>query len=153
MSALLAAWAGAVGAYDGVTRRVPNLALVLVLVPALLALAVNGEGLLGAPPLSSLLGLIVAAALFLPGYRRGQTGAGDVKFAACIGLLLGFKQGLEFALLALVAMGLCSLAALVWRRVQGQGRDLQRRIPAGAALAVAFWIELSQGPVLHVFGK
>lgn len=150
MSALLALWAAAIAGFDLRTRRIPNLALLLLLVPALLALAVNREGLLGVAPGSSLLGLLAVGLFMLPGYRLGKTGAGDVKFAACLGLLLGLQQGLEFLLLALIALGLVSLGALAWQAARGP-LDLQRRLPAGVALAAAFCLELAAGPLLPTF--
>jgi len=147
---MLAAWAAAVGIYDWRTRRIPNLALLVVLVPAVLAVAVNGHGLLGAGALSSLLGLLIVGLVMWPGYRYGQTGAGDVKFAACLGLLLGWKQGVEFVLIAWIAIALLSVAVLVWQRWRGDGRlDLKRRLPAGAAIAAAFCTEVGMGPLLE----
>lgn len=140
----LGVWAGAVAWSDFRHRRVPNLLLILQLVPALLALAVNGRGLLGVALLPSLLGLLVAGLPLLPGYALGHMGAGDVKFAACIGLLLGPGGALEMLLIAALLIGVVS-AGVLW--MQGAaGR--QRRLPAAPAFAAGFGMQLVFGRCL-----
>jgi len=148
MTAVLGGWALAIGLFDLRTSRIPNAALILLLVPALLALIVNGRGLLGAGVLSSLAGFVVAGLLMFPGYRLGKMGAGDVKLAACIGLLLGLYQSIEWVLFALIVMGLISLG---WIAIKRQWSSLHDRLPAGLALATAFCIEMAFGPVLETF--
>lgn len=145
---LLGCWALGIGLYDLWRRRIPNLALVLVLVPAVLALAVNGRGLLGASPASSAAGFALALLLFLPGYALGRMGAGDVKFAACLGLLLGGVSAASMLLLAAVGLGVC---ALIW--VKYFAGDRKARFPAGAAFAVAFCVLLTRGPFLSALEK
>lgn len=132
MSVVLALWAALIAAHDLATRRVPNLALALVLAPALMALALNGAGLLGVGWQSSLAGLGLGLALTLPGYALGKLGAGDAKFAAVVGLLLGVHNTLTCLLAAGLGLGLT--AALAWLA----RRDLKLRIPAAPALALAF---------------
>jgi len=148
MIAVLGAWAVAIGLFDLRTSRIPNAALILLLVPAVLALIVNGRGLLGAGILSSIGGFIVAGLLMFPGYRMGKMGAGDVKLAACIGLLLGLYQSIEWVLFSLIAMGLISLG---WIAIKRQWSSLHDRLPAGLALALAFCAEMTFGPVLETF--
>lgn len=145
---LLGCWALGIGLYDLWRRRIPNLALVLVLVPAVLALAVNGRGLLGATPASSAVGFVLALLVFLPGYALGRMGAGDVKFAACLGLLLGWVRTAEMLLLAGLGLGIC---AVIWFKYFAGNR--KARFPAGAAFAVAFCAELAGGPMLSVLEK
>lgn len=145
---LLVTWALGIGLYDLKHRRVPNVALVLVLVPAVLALAIDGRGLTGIAPLSSAAGFGLALLLFLPGYALGGLGAGDVKFAAVIGLLLGWVRTADMALFACVGLGLLSL---FWYRVYAGNR--KARFPASAAFAVAFCAELAGGPFLSVLEK
>ena len=145
---ILGAWSVGIGLYDLRTHRIPNVALVLLLVPALQALAINRQGLLGAGILSSLAGFLVAGLLMLPGYRLGKMGAGDVKFAACMGLLLGLPQSIEWVLFSLIAMGLVSAA---WIAVKRQWSSLHDRLPAGLAMSLAFCIEMAYGPVLRAF--
>lgn len=137
-------WAGVIAGLDLKTRRIPNAALLLLLMPALLALVVNGKGLLGASPLQSLGGFMVAV-LMLPGYFWKQMGAGDVKLVACLGGLLGFAGALELLLVGFCFLGLISLA--VWF-MQRRGFALPKRIPASPAFVAAFGIQLCMGRML-----
>jgi prepilin peptidase CpaA len=104
--------------------------------------------------------MLAAAALVLPGYALGFTGAGDVKLLAAVGALLTFPTALFAALLALVLGGVLSLGLSIWRRnlsglllnTWGLGRWLLIRstgvqapapvpsgkgVPLGLAIAVA----------------
>ncbi|MES2490377.1 MAG: prepilin peptidase [Pseudomonadota bacterium] len=145
----LAIWAAAIAWKDWRSHRIPNVALVLVLVPAILALVVNGKGLLGVAILPSLMGFFVGGAILLPGYAIGKMGAGDVKFAACMGLLLGplatFKMLLIFAIL------LGAISAAVWMFYRHVPESGQRRIAAAPALAVGFSIQLFAETLLWSF--
>lgn len=143
MVILVGMWALLIGAYDVYTHRVPNLALLPLLVVALLALLVNGSGVLGAGVLSSLCGLAVVFLLLLPGYALGRMGAGDVKFAACMGLMLGLPRTLDMLLLAGLGLG---MLALVWLRLFAGNR--KTRFPAASAFALAFCMELVAGPAV-----
>lgn len=134
----LAAWAGTLAWMDWRQQRIPNTLLLLLLVPALLALAINGRGLLEVPPLHSLGGLLLAGGLLLPGYALGHMGAGDVKFSACLGLLLGWKPALEMLLVSLALLG--AVCAFILWRAPGAGR---RRIAAAPAFAAAFGAQLA----------
>ncbi|MGH8446246.1 MAG: prepilin peptidase [Solimonas sp.] len=144
--ALLLVWAAAIAWYDWRWRRVPNVALILVLVPAALALALQGKGLLGAPWLTSLGGMALGLALTLPGYLLRRYGAGDVKFAAVLGLLLGAARGLEMVLLASLLMGAAALAMVVT-----MGMPRQARFPAAPMLSVAFAVQALWGPLLTLW--
>jgi len=135
-------WAAGIALYDWRQQRVPNAALILMLVPALLALLLQPQGLLGAGRVSAVLGMLAAFALSLPGYGRGL-GAGDVKFAAVLGLLLGGWRALEMLLLAAVLLGLSAAVVAYWRR------SLQARFPAAPALSLAFVLEMLRGPFLE----
>lgn len=148
MTWILAVWALGIGLFDLRTSRIPNAALILLLVPALLALAVNRQGLLGAEVLSSLGGFLVGGLLMLPGYRLGKMGAGDVKFAACIGLLLGFWHSIEWVLVSLIAIGLVSA---VWIAIKQRWESLHDRLPAGFAMSLVFCAEMAFGPLLKAF--
>ncbi len=134
---VLALWAALIAASDLAVRRVPNLALALVLAPALTALALTGDGLLGVGWRASLLGMALALALTLPGYALGKLGAGDCKFAAVLGLLLGVQATAVFLLAA--ALALSVMAALTWI----VRRDLKLRIPTAPALALVFGASLA----------
>lgn len=125
--------------WDARSRRIPNGLLLLALIPAALALLVNGQGLLGAGVAASIIGLSLSG-LLLPGYALGLMGAGDVKFSASIGLMLGGWAALDALLLAALLLG---ALALGWRLLRPQ----QTRMPAAAAFAAAFIIHLAWGPV------
>jgi prepilin peptidase CpaA len=136
----LAIWACVIAGFDWRQRRIPNVALLLLLVPALLALAVNGKGLLGVSAGASALGLLVGGGILLPGYVLGRMGAGDVKFAGCLGLLLGPWATVKMLLVFAIALGLVSLAMLLharWRPGSGT-----RRIAAAPALVLGFIVQL-----------
>ncbi|NKF21417.1 prepilin peptidase [Solimonas marina] len=135
-------WAAAVAWSDWSRRRVPNVALLLVLVPAVLALIVEGQGLLGQRWVSSLVGFGLVFALTLPGYVVSRLGAGDVKLAALMGLLLGGWAGLEMLLLAALLMGVAAVAMLMMKLPR------QARFPAAPMFALAFVIEMFSGPWL-----
>lgn len=104
------------------------------------ALAAWDRGVLGAGWVSSLAGAALGAALWLPGYFVKKVGAGDVKFAACIGLLLGAAATAEAMLLSAMLLGLMAVAAVVtgWR---------EARLPAAVALAGGMLLRLSWGPI------
>jgi prepilin peptidase CpaA len=136
----LSVWAGWVAWVDWRQQRVPNVALVLVLVPALLCLLWNRHGLLQLSIADSLFGLLVAGGVLLPGYAMGRMGAGDVKFSALLGLVLGSTAALKMLLVFGVVLGLLSALAL-WR-FHRQPQSLKRRIAAAPALAVGFMSQL-----------
>ena len=138
----LCIWAAVIAWYDIRYRRVPNAALILVLVPAILALAIQGKGLLGEMPLGSIVGAVLGFALTLPGYVMRRFGAGDVKFAAVLGLLMGMVRGFELVLGASLLMGATAVLLLALKR------SAQSKFPAAPMLAVAFVVEMLCGPLL-----
>lgn len=114
MDYIVLVWALTIACIDWRQRRIPNLLLVLMLVPALLALIINHQGLLGVAWLDSVLGMVAGGVILLPGYLLGKMGAGDVKFAACLGLLLGWHATLVLMLLFALLLGAVSLM-MFWR--------------------------------------
>lgn len=144
VSLALGGWAGAIAWNDWASRRIPNAALILLLVPAALVLAANGRGLLGSGAVSSVAAMALALGVLLPGYAAGRLGAGDVKFAACLGLVLGLGRTVEMLLLFALLLGAASAAALAWRG------DRKLRLPAAPAMATAFVVELAGGPWLRI---
>ena len=149
VAGLLAIWALAAAAYDLQQRRVPNLLLVIVAVPAVVCLAVAGHGLLGANGKSSLIGLAICAIPYLPGYMLGKVGAGDVKFAGLQGFLLGGAGAFTAFLIGALALGL--IAAIV--AVRKPTKDEAARLPAAVALAVGFLWVISGSYLLPGWGS
>ncbi|GAB2459834.1 A24 family peptidase [Comamonas humi] len=89
---------------------------------------------------SGLLGMLAAAAALLPFYALRWMGAGDVKFAAVMGLWFGLSPGLLLIWLggSLLA-GLHGMAVLAWRGFQRSpyGPVLQANLPARWAHVLA----------------
>lgn len=136
MTGALLLWAGAVAWFDLRQHRVPNLLLVLLLVPAVLSLVLDRKGLLGVAVWPSALGFLLGGALLLPGYVMAKMGAGDVKLAAVFGLLLGWLPLLNLLLLAALLLG--AVSALVLWLDRGRQESGQRRIAAAPVLVAAF---------------
>lgn len=125
-------WSVACSALDAKTRRIPNLLVLPVFVTGSVALAVNHGCLLTDKPWTSgLAGLLLAAAPWLVGYALGKGGAGDVKFAATLGLLVGLEVALWGTLIAMLLFGGLSLA---WMRFGAKGL----RLPLGPLIALGF---------------
>ena len=128
-------WAASIAAADWRWRRVPNLLLLVLLLPTVAVLVLQGVGPLSVPWQSSLVGALTGAALTLPSYLLKRLGAGDVKLAAVLGLVLGWP-GIGWMLLcAALLLGLMSLAAL---RLLGFANARTLRLPAAVALAGGF---------------
>lgn len=139
----LAFWAAAIAWNDWRSHRVPNVALILLLVPACLALVVNQKGLLNVAVLPSLIGFVVGGAILLPGYVLGKMGAGDVKFSACMGLLLGPLATLKVLLMFAIVLG--AISAVIWMYYRDVPDKGKQRIAAAPALALAFIAQLFTG--------
>ena len=111
--------------------------------------------------------MLVAAALVLPGYALGYTGAGDVKLLAAVGALLAFPTALFAGLLSLVLGGVLSLGLSVWRRnlsgllvnTFGMGRWLLIRstgapapAPVTSSQGVPLGVAIAAATLVVVFG-
>src|SRR5205085_5112459 len=72
--------------FDLRTRRIPNVATLAV---AAAGLGLSLAGASGHSALAALAGLGLGFLLMLPGHLFGATGAGDVKFFAAMGTLVG----------------------------------------------------------------
>lgn len=142
----LGVWAAAAAGADLRLRRVPNLLLLALLLPAVAVLVWSGSGLLGADTGHSVFGLLVASLPLLPGYALGHLGAGDVKLSGSLGLLLGGRGAVEMLLVASVLLG--AACAVVMLRRRGPAPVLPARIPAAPAFAAAFVLQLAFGRML-----
>lgn len=142
LSAALLTWGAAVAMIDWRSRRIPNSLVMLALIPELVSLVIRGEGLLGHGFLVGLSGAAIGLAVFLPGFLLRASGGGDVKLAACCGLILGGVGSLVMLLVAALTMGMASLVVVLRHRGRG-GRDV--RLPAGPALIAGFAVALLFG--------
>lgn len=141
MNIVLVAWALTIAWSDWRHRRVPNVLLLLLLVPALLALLINGNGLLGVERWPSFMGFFLAGGVLLPGYALGKMGAGDVKFAACLGLLLGgLWPTVRMMLVFGIVLGAISVFSLWYYRRDPDAPE--KRIAAAPALVLGFASQL-----------
>ncbi len=143
--AALAAWALALAVDDVRHRRVLNGALAPVAMLALAARASGGWAGCELSLVNGLIGALLGLLLWLPGYGLKQCGAGDVKCAMVMGLVLGASRSLEANLLGFLLLGLMSVVVLATGR---RGH----RIPAVPALSLAFVIELIGGPWMLLRG-
>lgn len=128
----LVLWAVAVAVTDWRQRKVPNALLLALLLPAAVWLVWTGHGPQGTPWPQSLTGMVVGFAVTLPGYAVSKLGAGDVKLAAVMGLLLGWPLVAWLLLTSALLLGLMSVLVLL----AGKARGL--RMPAAVALSGGF---------------
>lgn len=123
---------------DLLWRKLPNLLTLGAYLPALLALIVFHQSLLGASAFSAMTGWWLAVLLTLPAYALCWLGAGDVKMLSVLGLMTGW----QFLLLTFVIAGLLAGAVvLLWL-------FLQHSIPY-LNLKLARWHQLPVMPVLQ----
>jgi prepilin peptidase CpaA len=99
-------------AWDIQTRRIPN-PLVLAGAAAGLLLNIRIHGWMGVK--SSLLGLLVGLAVFLPPFLLQGKGGGDVKLMAAIGSMAGPANALVIFILVAISGGLMAVALLLWK--------------------------------------
>lgn len=132
-------WLIAIAVMDLRIRKVRNWMVLLGLFMGLAAIAV------GAQPFQvslreGLIGMLVAFAALLPFYALRWMGAGDVKFAAVMGLWFGLSPNLLLIWLggSLLA-GVHGLVVLLWHRLQWSSSMgwLQARLPLHVATALA----------------
>ncbi len=89
----------------------PRVAEWVLLVPDSNELRVGDVGAAG-----SLSGLTVCFAIMVLGYLMAGSGAGDVKLAAALGSLLGFRIALQCLLATFIIAGAVILVWLIWNR-------------------------------------
>lgn len=121
------------------SRKVRNWMVLLGLATGLVALFSGGQPF-WVEPWSGLTGMFVAFAALMPFYAMRWMGAGDVKFAAVMGLWFGLSPYLLVIWLggSLLA-GLHGMAVLAWRKLQlsSLGAWLQAYLPQRMSVALA----------------
>ncbi|MCD2512147.1 A24 family peptidase [Comamonas endophytica] len=128
-------WLIAIVVMDLRLRKVRNWMVLLGLGVGMLVLAVDMQPF-AVSPAKALLGMLAAFAALLPFYALRWMGAGDVKFAAVIGLWFGLSP----LLLAIwiggsLLAGAHGVLVLAWHRLRATstGLWLQAHLPFGAA--------------------
>jgi prepilin peptidase CpaA len=116
------------------TRRVPN---VLTGGLAMTGVALAVCGVTGVSVASAIGGLLLGAALMLPGHLFGGTGAGDVKLFAAAGSVLGAGRVLPAFLYVTLAGGVLALVVALQRRRLKHSLANTAALAAGKATAVA----------------
>jgi prepilin peptidase CpaA len=102
-----------VALFDLRTRRIPNAASLTV---AGAGLALSAIGASGHSVLAAVAGLGLGFLLMLPGHVFGATGAGDVKFFAAMGTLLGPGPVVSAFLYTAIAGGVLAFVIAARRR-------------------------------------
>jgi prepilin peptidase CpaA len=103
---------------DLYARRVSNRALLLASVAAVAWLCVHWALTRTGAPTAHLLGAAAGLVALLPFYAIGWMGAGDVKYFAVIGLLLGWSALLPVWIVASLCAGAHALCIYTARRVR-----------------------------------
>ncbi len=155
LPALLALAAG----WDIVSFTIPNflqLALIGAFVTFVLAIGM-APAMIGGHLLAGFVGLAVGFTLFALGY----VGGGDAKLFACVVLWFGFRNLLDYTLIAAVLGGGLSLSLLALRRMplpaflSGQAwlarlHDAKAGVPYGVALAAGAFVVLPQTEIFKI---
>lgn len=145
--------------WDIASFTIPNF-LQLALIAAFAAFVVAAglaPALIGGHLLAGFVGLAIGFTLFALGY----VGGGDAKLFAVVALWLGFRNLLDFTLVAAVMGGGLSLLILAMRSLPlpamlgGQAwiarlHDAKGGIPYGVALAAAAFIVLPQTEIFKI---
>ena len=130
----------AVALCDWLCRIIPNPTVLAVFGLKLLLMAAALLKLPGAPALELLSGLggmvFCFLIFFAPGLLGKKVGAGDIKFAAAMGFLLGFGD----SLLAIVFMGFLVLGYCMLQRRMPILMFLKTDIPMGPFIAAGMMI-------------
>lgn len=147
MQTLVCIWAGLIGVFDLLERRIPNPLLLLAASLSIGVLIWTGSTPLGETPLAMFSGLLVANCLTLPGYLSRRLGAGDVKFlmavAAVGGVSLTLQAFIVGTLLAVCIGGFWMLFSYRLGAVSISGG--QRVLPFGSALALGVILGVLHG--------
>lgn len=149
---ILILWLVTVVVMDLRMRKVRNWMVLLGVAIGCIAL-ISGHHPFFTTPLNGLGGLLTAAGALLPFYFLRWMGAGDVKFAAVMGLWFGLSLDLLFIwVCGSLLAGLHGMAVLTWRRLQtsGYGGWLQAHLPAPLAASM---VPATTAPITTADGK
>lgn len=135
ITGLLLLWALLIAVADWRWRKVPNSLLLALLLPALVMLLLNGQGLQSAAWWPSLLGAAMALVVTLPGYLVSKLGAGDVKLAIVMGLVQGWPLAAYTLMASALLLG--SMALLMVLHF-GFANARTVRMPAAIAFVGGF---------------
>ncbi len=158
--------------YDYLFRRVPNNFLLIAIAVQLGCFVIFSNGLNGISWLNALAGFVVGLAFFAPLYALRAMAAGDVKFFAVLGFLLGTGALLPLFLIASMIAAVHAVVVYTYRLIMTPGlqmvalrmmrwplyqRILKKRgnrvgIPYAAYLALAgAWIGMHSAGVVPGF--
>lgn len=153
-------------AFDVRSHRIPNW---LVFSGALVGIVYHAFSPYGLGAFSSLKGLVVGLAAFMPLYMLRAMGAGDVKLMAMVGAFLGPASALGAVLTTFIAGGVLAIAAAIRNRAMprllenlrfmmadvtmkvmtGSGAHIGE-VPASAG-KVPYALAIAAGTATHIF--
>jgi prepilin peptidase CpaA len=155
LPALLAAAAG----WDLASFTIPNFLQIALIGSFAVFVVATGmaPAAIGGHLLAGFVGLVAGFALFALGY----IGGGDAKLFACVLLWLGFRNLLDYALVASLLGGFLTLGILAVRQMPlpalfaGQSwiarlHDAKSGIPYGVALAAGAFVILPQTEIFRI---
>ncbi|MCX7959224.1 MAG: A24 family peptidase [Deltaproteobacteria bacterium] len=90
--------------------------------------------------IASVLGFAIAFGIYLIIFFLGGFGAGDVKFAAAIGAIMGYPMVINWVVISAIVGGLFALALLIRYRLKKTNRFQMKEsvfIPYGPPMALA----------------
>lgn len=129
--------------FDFWYRKVPNLLLVIMLVFGLVALFSGYELFFGRSWAAAVFGFFGGLVFFLPLWVKKIMGAGDVKFIAVLGFMLGWKfAGLIVLVSGLFAGSHSVFQALQIRKEGFKNKRERRGVPYAGyiALTAIIWL-------------
>lgn len=120
-------------AVDMAIKKIPNQLLLALIIVKLVSIAINFSQ---QEITQGLIGLIIGYVIFvLPLGLKKFVGAGDIKFAAVIGMYLGYQGFFQ----AMLIMGILSVLLLVVLKITKRG-GMKTNFPMGPFLAIGFLV-------------
>ncbi|MFA7636298.1 MAG: prepilin peptidase [Monoglobales bacterium] len=123
-----------ISAVDLVTRKIPNVILILLLGIGIAMCFLDP----GFPTTNRIIGMVVALIVFIvPSYMNLNVGNGDIKLSAVIGFMLGVSGFLQAMII--MALGMLIYTAVLYIRKAG---TLKSYAPMGPYISLGFVITL-----------